>query len=253
MSENDLGAAPKPFEYSRIRSFEILKICRTLLSTLKQISKLPIANLHFEMNINPDDIQKTYKYFTKPHPLYKVFRNKGLGAELITLNTYPTRDSFLDAMKMKNRAGRYAKRALARGYRVLEIDRNNFVDDIHAINTSIEIRQKRPMDQGYLKKIEQFEAKRNFRYFGVLNKEGKLFAYCNVGFYGNFYSLDRIIGHRNNDGVMHLLVIEMVCRLIDAGNAKYLMYDTYFGASPNMKMFKSMFGFEPFRVKFSIQ
>jgi hypothetical protein len=31
------------------------------------------------------------------------------------------------------------------------------------------------------------------------------------------------------------------------------MYDTYFGASPGLKAFKTMLGFQPYRAKYSIQ
>jgi hypothetical protein len=253
MSDDNLGSFYKPYESKENLLFEVIEKIRDGISTLVKIVKLPVANLVFELKIDQEDIGRTHKYFTKPHPTYKIFKNKSLGAELIPFSKYLTRSGFLNSMKMKNRAGRYVKRAMSRGYEFVEIDRNEFIDDIHGINTSSESRQGRAMDASYLKKVEHFDTKVNFRYFGVLNADGRLVAYCNVGFYGNFYAIEKVIGHRNNDGVMHLLIVETVCRLIDAGNGKYLMYDTYFGASPNMRSFKSMFGFEPFRVKYSIQ
>ncbi|MFD2270342.1 hypothetical protein ACFS07_02300 [Undibacterium arcticum] len=33
---------------------------------------------------------------------------------------------------------------------------------------------------------------------------------------------------------------------------KYVMYDTYFGATEGLKTFKTMLGFKPYRVFFSI-
>jgi len=78
-------------------------------------------------------------------------------------------------------------------------------------------------------------------------------AYGELGFYGNFASFTRVIGVRNNDGVMHLMVTEIICQLIEGRNYQYLMYDTYFGASPGLKTFKKMLGFQPYRAKYSLQ
>ncbi|HWY33396.1 MAG TPA: hypothetical protein VNX68_02040 [Nitrosopumilaceae archaeon] len=226
---------------------------RLAFSIILQIIKLPVVQLKFELKINPVNIQRTYEYFTKPHPVYKVFKNKSVGAELISLQSFQTRNCYIESVKAKDRAWRYAKRAKARKYVFVEIDRNDYVEDIHEINTSMTFRQGREMDSAYLMKVDQYEDLSNFKYFGVLNNEGKLVAYCNVGLYGNFYSIERIIGYRNNDGVMHFLVVEMICRIIEGGIGDYLMYDTYFGASSSMKLFKEMFGFSPYRVRFSIQ
>ena len=41
--------------------------------------------------------------------------------------------------------------------------------------------------------------------------------------------------------------------MIEDRNCHYLMYDTYFGASPGLKTFKKMLGFQPYRAKYSIQ
>ena len=52
---------------------------------------------------------------------------------------------------------------------------------------------------------------------------------------------------------MHLMLTEIVCQLIAARTHTYLMYDTYFGANPGLQTFKKMIGFEPYRVKYSLQ
>jgi hypothetical protein len=134
-----------------------------------------------------------------------------------------------------------------------EIERNDHVEAIHAINTSVEQRQGRPMDSAYLHKRERFERLANFRYYGVLDADGRLVAYANLGMYGNFGAFSQLIGHRNNDGVMHLLVTETVCRLIDEGQLDYVMYDTFFGAQPGLRQFKTIHGFQPYRAKYLLQ
>lgn len=222
-------------------------------STLVQIIRLPVARLCFYQQIDPENIRSTYHYFTKPHPRYKVIRNKTLGAALIDLDGLETPDKYLALIKGKNWGAYHAKRARARGYVFTEIDRNRHIDAIHEINTSIENRQGRPMDKNYQEKKQFFNPLRHFRYYGILNSEGKLVAYANLGLYGNFGAFSQLIGIRNNDGIMHLLIVEIISQLIEQQSVQYVMYDTFFGAQPGMQMFKKNLGFRPYRAKYSLQ
>jgi hypothetical protein len=217
------------------------------------IARLPVVRLQFQLDLNPEDVKKNYRYFTKPHPKYKIFQNKSVGAALVDLERFRNRDEYMETVKGRNSAARHARKARAKGYVVREIDRNDFIDDIHHINTSVETRQGLPMDPDYLDKKTSYPREANFRYFGVLNSDGRLTAYGDLGFYGDFASFRRLIGMRNNDGMMHLMVTEIICQLIEGGRYRYLMYDTYFGASPGLKSFKEMLGFQPYRAKYSIK
>lgn len=221
--------------------------------TLVRIVRLPVARLAFHRHIDPVNITSTYRSFTRPHPRYKVFRAKTLGAALIDLRAVGTRDKYLELIKGKNNGAFHAKRARARGYVLADIDCNAYIDDIHAINTSEECRQGRPMDQHYTEKVLHFDRLKHFRYYGVLNGDGKLMAYATMGMYGDFAGFSTLIGIRNNDGIMHLLVSEIAGRLIDEGAVNYLMYDTFFGARPGLRQFKTILGFEPYRAKYSLQ
>lgn len=223
------------------------------LSTVVQIARLPVADLHFYSRLNPGPIDETYRYFTKPHPKYRVIRNKSVGAALIDMQRTGEPDKYLHGIAGKNQGASLARRARSRGYTLAAIDRNHFVDDIHAINTSVECRQGRPMDQHYLEKAARFEAEKHFKYFGILNKNGKLVAYANLGCYGNFCAFSQILGLRNNDGIMHMLVVDIVCRLLAERAFSFVMYDTFFGASPGMKQFKTILGFTPYRVKYRLE
>lgn len=223
-----------------------------IFDVLHQIIKLPVADLYFCPDINQGNVNNAYKYFTKRHPKYKVFQNKSWGVALIDLASFNGSDKYMESIKGHNNGAYFAKKARTRGYTIREIDRNQFVDEIHEINTSIEIRQGRPMDSAYLEKKTCFVDERNFKYFGAINKEGKLMAYCNMGFYGNFAVANQLLGYRNNDGVMHYMLIEIICKLIDQGALKYIMYDTFFGAQPGLKTFKTILGFKPYRAKYSI-
>jgi hypothetical protein len=221
--------------------------------TVREILRLPVASLCFDSRIDPQDITKTYRYFTMPHPRYRIIRNKTVGVALIDLGRFADTPAYLEDIQGKNRGAYHAKRARARGYVCREIDRNAHVDDIHAINTSLDVRQGRRMDPHYLDKVTQFEQRKHFSYYGVLNPDGRVVAYANVGHYGNFDAFSQLMGLRNNDGIMHLLVVDIASRLIERRQVRYLMYDTFFGAQPGLRQFKRIVGFQPFRVKYSLQ
>ena len=221
--------------------------------TLRQILSLPRADLCFDARIEPADIAATYRYYTKPHPRYRIIGNKTIGAALIDLARYPTAPAYFDAIRGKNRGAWHAKRARSRGYVCTEIDRNDHVDAIHAINTSLDTRQGRPMDQKYLDKVTRYERMPHVDHYGVLDGEGRLVAYANIGRYGNFSAFSQLIGLRNNDGIMHLLIVDIVARLIERQRVRYVMYDTFFGAQTGMQHFKRIVGFEPYRVTYSFQ
>jgi hypothetical protein len=221
--------------------------------TLRELLRLPVASLHFDSCIEPVDVARTYRYYTRPHPRYKIIRNKTMGAALIDLVRYTGTPAYLDDIAGKNRGAWHAKRARSRGYICTEIERNDHIDAIHAINTSLEERQGRPMDEKYREKITRFERQPHFNYFGVLNPEGKLVAYANIGRYGNFSAFSQLIGIRNNDGIMHLMMVDIVTRLLEQKQVRYVMYDTFFGAQSGLQQFKRVLGFQPYRVKYSLQ
>lgn len=220
---------------------------------LKSLIGLPVARLRFDTRIEPANVVSTYRYYTKRHPKYKIIQNKSWGAALIDLTACATRAGYLERIKGKNCGAYHAKRARARGYTVTEIDRNEHVDAIHDINNSIGERQGRPMDAKYQEKQLYFDVLDNFSYYGVFDAGGKLVAYATIGLYGNFSAFSQLMGYRNNDGIMHLLVSDIVGRLIDDGQVEYVMYDTFFGALPGLQQFKTILGFQPYRARYTIQ
>ena len=56
---------------------------------------------------------------------------------------------------------------------------------------------------------------------------------------------------------MHLLVTDIVSLLLmelQAGDGpEFLMYDTFFGAQPGLRQFKTMLGFAPYRARYSLR
>jgi hypothetical protein len=220
---------------------------------LADILRLPVAELRFHEALDPADIRATYRYYTKPHPRYKLIQHKSIGAALLDLGGLYSAEQYLELIKGRNAGAWHAKRARGRGYRLRHIDRNAHIDDIHAINTSLEERQGRPMDTKYREKQAHFDTLAHFRYYGVFNREGRLVAYANLGHYGNFASFSQLIGIRNNDGIMHMMVVDIVSELIGERRVRYLMYDTFFGAQPGMQSFKKILGFRPYRVRYALQ
>jgi len=229
-----------------------MKLLTHHYTTLKTLLQLPVARLHFDAAIEPVNVVSTYRYYTKRHPKYKIIQNKSWGAALIDLGQCASRDQYFARINAKNYGAWHAKRARARGYVLEEIDRNLHVDAIHDINNSVGERQGRPMDAHYQEKQLAFDRLANFRYYGVFDASGKLVAYANIGRFGNFCGFAQLMGYRNNDGVMHLMVSEIVARLIDEGQVSYVMYDTYFGALPGLQQFKTVLGFQPYRARYSL-
>jgi hypothetical protein len=222
------------------------------LRLLGDIARLPRARLRFDAALNPDLIRRTHAMFTMPHPRYRIVRNKSLGVALIDLRAFADSAAYLASVRHKDYAGYQARRAHARGYTVAEIDRNDHVDAIHDINTSLDQRQGRPMDAAYAHRIEHYEAVNSFRYYGVLDAHGRLVAYCDLGIYGDFAATDRLLGYHDSSGAMYLLLADITCRLIDEHRYNYLMYDTYLGARPGLREFKRKLGFQPYRISYAI-
>ncbi|WP_296944864.1 hypothetical protein [uncultured Massilia sp.] len=221
--------------------------------TLRQVVRLPRASLRFDARLAPDDIPAVYRQFTRPHPRYRIIGNKTVGAALLDLGRFDGPAAYLAAIAGKNRGAWHARRARARGYVCRPIERNEHVDAIHAINTALDTRQGRPMDDHYRRKATRFETQPHYEYYGVLDGGGRLVAYANIARYGDFSAFSQLIGLRNNDGIMHLLVVDIVVRLLERGEVRYLMYDTFFGAQPGLQHFKRILGFEPYHVKYSLQ
>ncbi|MCC6072177.1 hypothetical protein ACFSQU_06965 [Massilia sp. GCM10020059] len=231
---------------------DIAKEIVRLIRAGAEIPRLPRAQLEFHSKIHPENIGETHQVFTKPHPRYRLIKNKTVGIALIDLRKFKTAEDYLDTVRKKDYAAYHARRATTRGYQVRKIERNLFIDDIHDINNSAEIRQGRPMDDAYRIKETSFEDHPHFAYFGVLDKQGKLAGYCNVAVLGNFAATQRLLGYKNNDGFMYLLLTEIVCSLIEQKTVSFLMYDTYLGAQPGLREFKRKVGFTPYLVRYSL-
>lgn len=218
-----------------------------------ELARLPVARLRFEQARNPDGIRRAHDLFTKPHPRYKVFRNKTMGIALIDLTAFDGHPGgYLHLVRRSGHAGPQSRKAAARGYQLRRIDRNEHVDEIHAIHTSCAQRQGRPMDASYLTRKTAFENLPHFECHGVFDAGGRLVAYCSMGRYGNFIATDQLMGYKNQDGIMYLLLLKIICRLIEEREVEYFMYDTFLGAQPGLRDFKRRVGFRPYRARYEL-
>ncbi len=219
---------------------------------VSEVAGLPVADLHFDTRPDPTELLRYYRHFTKPHPRYKIIRNKTLGAALIDLRSFATHAEYLDSVQGKGNGGPQSRKARSRGYQMREINRNDFVNEIHDINMSCAYRQGRLMDAAYREKVTEYDSKPHVLYLGMFNKEGSLVAYCNVGMFGNFAATEQVLGYKTNDGVMYLLFTEIVALLIERRQHAYFMYDTVFGAQEGLRDFKRRLGFRPYRARYTI-
>ena len=225
------------------------------LKTIFEILKLPKVKITIYNDDNDKEVYDLFKYFTKPHKKYKIFKNKTLGVMLLKLPK--TADEYEKMITGKNSVGYFSRRCQKMGYHTEFFNQKDKLDEIYAINTSSTNRQGRKMSDKYLEFPSEEKIKDNIKYLGVFSGGGLLVAYMKVILTKEFCIISNILGHSQyqNDNIMYLLLKDMVLYLIDYykttlqdGNV-YFMYDTFFGASEGLKLYKSRNKFVPYRVK----
>jgi hypothetical protein len=230
-----------------------LREAQRLLMLTWTLLNLPKATLHFHAAIAPDKIRAVHDLFTRPHARCRLIKNKTLGIALIDLSKFNSAAEYTATVKKKDYAEHRARTARRRGYSVRPIDRNQFIDEIFHINTSAESRQGRQMDPQYRILQTSYDDSEPMRCFGVFHGDGRLMGYCSFGIYGNFGATDRLLGYKNKDGAMYLLLVEIISFLIDQRSVDYFMYDTFLGSQDGLQSFKRRIGFQPYRVRYSLQ
>lgn len=222
---------------------------------ISAVRAMPKVNIAFtETGANGGSTSRDmYKYLTKRHRL-KVISNKSIGIALVDLEKYGDFDSYLKIFGGKNSAAYYSRKAKKREYSFLQINRNDYIEDIHQINTSAEYRGGKKMTDWYANCKTNYEDEPTHDYFGVVDSSGKLVAYCYLGNFGEFSILTVILGHKNylNDGIMYFMITEVIRNLYECRvekGCRFLMYDTMLGAGTGLQAFKSKLGFQPYRVK----
>jgi hypothetical protein len=164
----------------------------------------------------------------------------------------------LEEWRAEHRTARKrADRCERRGYVFNEVDYSQYPDDIHAINTSLEQRQGRPMADGYLHRIErgrlpQFPCDlHNTRTYGVLSPRLNLVAYMTLHRSNELAMMSMILGHGDylTDEIMYLLFAGMVED--QSGNPGILYYNRHDSGQEGLRFYKERVGFSEGDVAWS--
>jgi hypothetical protein len=200
-----------------------------------------------------DGCRDVYRSFIRRHPRFPLVQRKRHGVALA-----PVPDTFASYLAggARQAARTNRKRALERGYAFRRINPMEHLDEILAINSSADVRQGRPMEDGYLaSEAVRAGFVRAPSVFGVVDRNEVLRAYLDLRTCGDVAILNRLLGQADllDDGIMYLLVTETIRELIDlrrtTGSPAWVMYDTWFGGGPGIRYFKQRLGFTPYRVR----
>jgi hypothetical protein len=132
------------------------------------------------------------------------------------------------------------------------------VAEILAINESRPMRQGHAMHPDYLDeaRVREFSATAADA-MGAFDTAGVLRAYLTTRTCGEVVVLERVLGHADvlKNGTMYLLFSAVVADLTErraaGSSARWFMYDSFTGATPGMRAFKTVVGFRPYRVRWS--
>jgi hypothetical protein len=191
-------------------------------------------------------VHAAYRQFTKPHPKYKLFKNKSMGAALIDLARFADPAAYLDAVGVPGHAGPRRNTARSLGYQVRRIDCSEHSDEIQAIDAAASA------GRGAAGLLAANTGSPCCRCYGAFNRHGKLVGYCTACVYGNFAATDQLSSYKNRDGVMYLVLTEIICELLREGQVDYFMFDSFLGARTGQREFKRRFGFAPYRARFAL-
>jgi hypothetical protein len=210
-----------------------------------------LPRLQIQLGSGPE-AAAAYQWLTERHPRYPLFGRKTVGVELIDVRRFEDFAKYLAKVGGKNSTAYYRRRAFTKGYSFVRINKNDYVEEIHAINTSSPMRQGKPMEKEYIKFKAQFPIEKNWLYLGVKNNQGHLVAYLDIDCVGEVAYVEFALGHAAflKDGIMYLLFAEAVRVLMDEKSVRYFMYDTHFAyRSDGLRLFKKRIGFRPFHVR----
>lgn len=223
------------------------------IDMIKEILTLQKVNIEIVDNDKSGEINTIYHNFVKPHPKYKIIKNKTIGVMLFEIPK--TIVEYENQISGKNSVMYYTRRCKKNEYFTDYFIKNNYLDDIYEVNTSSETRQGRVMSEHYLEKVPKEEQKDCVSYFGVFTKEKKLVGYIKLVKTKKLYIISQLLGHHDyqKDNIMYLIIHDLIVSLIEENKYKdfsvYLMYDTYFGGGDGIKLYKKRHQFKPYKVK----
>jgi hypothetical protein len=218
----------------------------------------PALTISFRRGDTPDPActelpDQFFDKFTAPHPRHAEYGAYQNGCSILVLpDTYQA--------YWEGDAGygtrRKVRKALKEGYSFAFIDRDQYIDDIYAINTSMPERQGKEMTEGYTARPGPYGPLPSYtcphhqiRTYGVL-KDGHLVAYTWLYQMGEMCLFSTILGHGNhlNAGVMYLLIAETLQDVKSVAGTRYAMYNMHKSGTEGLRFFKEQMGFRSYWV-----
>lgn len=156
-------------------------------------------------------------------------------------------------------ARKRADRAERRGYYAGPLAREQWEEDIHAINTSSPLRQGRPMSSSYLQpqvypELPDYPCPRHAtRITGVWSEHNDLVAYLVMHRAGELALVSQILGHAEHleYEVMYLLFARALVREMIGGTG-LCVYNRHDSGSEGLRFFKERLGFDPMEVEWAL-
>jgi hypothetical protein len=219
---------------------------RRTIDDLRTVATMPRVDIVLSRG-RPDE-DELLQLFRRRHPRYKVIGRKVVGVALLPLDDIADGEAYLAAHRTARKRTRRAERL---GYSVALFDPGQRRSELLAIHASLPVRQGRPIDAEYLDADAPWEAGPQIDYVGVF-RDDVLLAYSRVQYAGEIAGLPRIMGHGDHldNGVMFLLMAGVVDHTkANRPEARYVMYDTFFGAPEGLRWFKTHLGFQPYYVR----
>jgi hypothetical protein len=139
------------------------------------------------------------------------------------------------------------RKAAKSGYEYREFRWNDHLEEIHAVNTSAELRQGRPMQGWYAQPVEPRDESPFKKYFGAFS-EDRLWGYLHLVLCGDFGFFRHFLGHADHlgSGVMNGLVSWTVDRYAGDSAVKWLKYGALVAGEDPAAAFRRHAGFKPY-------
>lgn len=194
-------------------------------------------------------VHRVYREAQRPHPKFWLVPRMKYG---VALQVLPATYEAYQKSRGKTARQNVAK-ARRQGYVVSRIDYNAHLDAVRTINRSTSQRQG-PMPEALLREkprpIDDPPSRSNVHdhvYYGVFRGD-RLLAYSACLFAGEAAMITIIFGHAGHlkDGIVPLLIDGMAADAYARfPNARYYIYDMFYGGSETFRRFKRKFGFTP--------
>ena len=192
--------------------------------------------------------EQVLRFFSRPHPRYRIVASKAVGAALLPLNEYDDVDSYLASLRTTRKRAARARRL---GYTVGTFDPEERRSELLAIHESLPERQGQAIEAAYLDPAAVYDRGPHVEYLGVF-RDGILVAYSQLRYAGEIVGLNRVMGHGDHldNGIMFLLMAGIVEHVkTNRPDIHYVFYDMFFGASQGLRAFKTHLGFRPHYVR----